>query len=144
MKNLIIIFLFIFTSCSVSEVKKKVEDQIKIWIGGITSYGNYCGPFNEKKQEDPIPSDDLDNCCRNHDIGWPKVREDSEFLECGKGLRSDIDTQLVECVESLDGNPSLWDNPPEISEGKTQEEVNEETLDYINALILLFTPCSSK
>ena len=134
MKKLILITILItLLRCNIAEdTEKKVSNWVKDMISQMTNYGNRCGPWNDGPN---TGIDDLDSCCVIHDAGWQEAKDDKEtYLNCGSGLRSDLDAELVECVSSLDSDPLLWENPAE-----DPEKANS----YIDDLMLIFKPCMS-
>jgi len=81
------------TGQSEEEKEKEVQD---IWKAGYQAYGNYCGPGNEMKGQEPI--DNLDALCKAHDEGMKNfwdfddkaMEADEKFLE---GTQHIIDTE---------------------------------------------------
>lgn len=123
--------LAIALTCN-DDAKEKIEDQIKIWISEVADYENWCGPFNNIKG---TPADSLDECCQAHDERWQYAKNDPAYLTCGEGLRSELDAELVDCVENLDDNTDNWENPPVDS-----DEANW----YIELILTVFSPCMAE
>lgn len=152
MKKLICLIIITLSlgNCNIDNIKKKTVEQLKIWLSDIADYGNYCGPYNNKKHEFPKPTDSLDRCCRFHDKRWQDVKYDDSgniddnYLTCGKGDRAELDSELVLCVSDLDIDPNNWENPPVIINNETQNEANDRALNYGDKLIFLFDICDTE
>jgi len=113
---------------------KEVEKEFKIFFDSLTRYGNWCGPFNEKKYEDSTPIDELDTCCKAHDKRWGAAKADEDYLVCGEGYRADLDAELVNCVDPL-RDIENWESPP---------KKPFSTLLYAETVYTVFSICDSQ
>ena len=79
----IIALEFLF-SCSIA--KKEQVSELSFPI-----YGNYCGPLHPPKGLNPVPIDDVDASCKNHD----KCYEDYGYFN------KNCDLKIIEDLKSV-------------------------------------------
>lgn len=114
MKKILLLITFLLSCDDVDKFVKENKEDIKDLTQWM-NYGNYCG-INDLKHTNPIPVDDIDACCKEHDLAYRAIVKSGDRIHvglCEGDAQEDADNKLVECVESLPEDMYQWNKMPE-------------------------------